>query len=144
MNKKKSLTGLLDATDAWCEADECVADGSRKHENEEARDAAKDRMISLAKSFREGASDENSCVGWCYLCDDSENLENVAYPRFFRTLAEAKKELRNGYREDCKMFGRDDLNKKETWIAKDGLSAQLLTIVDMRLIHYSITKIVFV
>jgi len=143
MKREKQILKLLDAIDAWRLADNDVAVNGLTRENESTWDDAKKRMIALAEEARKGLSDKEEDLGWCYLCEDSENVENIAYPQFFRTLSEAKKALRSGYGEDCKMFGKDDLCKNETRIAKDGMSAQLLTTVDMRLIRYSITKIAF-
>lgn len=143
MKRELKISKLLDALDAWRVVDNDVADNGWTRENEGAWDDAKARMIALADEVRNVISDNGDNLGWCYLCEDSENRENIAYPQFFRTLAEAKKALRSGYREDCKMFGKDDLCKDETRISKDGMTAQLQTIVDVRLIRYSITKIAF-
>jgi len=143
MKREQRISKLLDAIDVWRAVDNDVADNGWTRTNEIAWDDAKNRMIALADEVRKGMSDKIDDRGWCYLCEDSENVENIAYPQFFRTLAEAKKALRSGYREDCKMFGKEGLRKNETGIAKDGMSAQLLTLVDMRLIRYSITKIAF-
>ena len=75
---------------------------------------------------------------WCYSCDDSENRENPAANFFYRDLKNAKAALKQAFRDDCKMFGRDDLDEDETCISKDGMKASLLTIVDNRRINYSV------
>ena len=43
--------------------------------------------------------------------------------------------------DDCKMFGREDLDEEETCISKDGMKASLLTIVDNRRINYSVLPV---
>ena len=75
---------------------------------------------------------------WCYSCDDSENRENPAAIFFYRDLKNAKDALKRAFRDDCKMFGRDDLDEDETCISKDGMKASLLTIVNNRRINYSV------
>ena len=78
---------------------------------------------------------------WCYSCDDSENRENPAAIFFYHDLKNAKAALKQAFREDCKMFGRDDLDENETCISKDGMKASLLTIVDNRRINYSVQPV---
>ena len=78
---------------------------------------------------------------WCYSCDDSENRENPAAIFFYHDLKKATAALKRAFRDDCKMFGRDDLDEKETCISKDGMKASLLTIVDNRRINYSVQPV---
>ena len=78
---------------------------------------------------------------WCYSYDDSENRENQAAIFFYHDLKNAKATLRRAFREDCKMFGREDLDEEETFISKDGMKASLLTIVDNRRINYSVRPV---
>ena len=79
---------------------------------------------------------------WCYSCDDSENRENPAAIFFYQDLKNAKAALKRAFREDCKMFGREDLDENETCISRDGMKASLLTIVDNRRINYSVQPVV--
>ena len=103
------------------------------------------RIVSKDKSVYTWAIVDGNAIKsspiWCYSCDDSENRENPAAIFLYHDLKNAKAALKRAFREDCKMFGREDLDENETCISKDGMKASLLTIVDERRINYSVQPV---